>query len=112
MLMHMNRTNCAWAAAQSFQPPDLWGEHEVQQWWLAGAASDKYRKGMLAALRTGQVAAMFNAFEDYVELPNGQQVNLWCADVWTLVGACRPGLVRPAAARRTGSAWPPRPCWP
>ncbi len=90
--MHLNRSNCLWASAQAFQAPDLWAEAEVEN-WLASPASQPYRQSAATAVRSGQVAVLYNAFEDFLELPNGARHNLWTSDPYLLLGACRPGLV-------------------
>jgi hypothetical protein len=36
LVMYVNRSNSAWAEAQSWQPPDLWGEEEVDIWLQVG----------------------------------------------------------------------------
>jgi hypothetical protein len=49
-----------------------------------------------------QVAVQFFTYEDYIQLPDGLQQNLWCSDPWVLLDTCRPGMVSGAVDEQQG----------
>lgn len=109
LLMHVNRANSAWVESQEWEAPDIWGEEELFT-WSRSTAAEKYRADTVERLKAGQVAVLFNTFEDYVEVPSwsadgggSTMMNLWCSDPWQLLAASRPGAFEASMQSQGGA---------
>lgn len=99
--MYINRSNGQWAEHQSWGPPSLI-DIPAQEAFASGADFAVHRADFVRKLREGKVAIQIFAAEDNLTMPNGEVLDIWSTDPWTLVQQARPGSMPLTSQRLEG----------